>query len=293
MNRELFETSVGGLRVSGRLLRANQAGTPLVVLLHGGSYTSAYFDLPGHSLLETGAANGFSVLALDRPCYGDSDPIGEGPISFAANAEILDGAVQSASDSLDSPSPGVVLVGHSIGGAIALTIAARQPAWPLLGVSVTGIGDVAPSGVAEAWNSMPPGQPVTFTSEQRRQFMYGPDWTIDPGIVAAAEVSTAPIPLEELLEVVGGWIDALPEVAAEVRVPVHYALAEFDGLWIATAETVAGFAGRFTAAPSVESTLFGASGHNIDHHQLGGALHLAQLAFALRCAQEQNRPEAS
>jgi hypothetical protein len=74
---------------------------------------------------------------------------------------------------------------------------------------------------------------------------------------------------------------------------VHYALAEFDGLWVATAETVGGFAARFTAAPSVESTLFGASGHNIDHHRLGGALHLAQLAFALRCVQEQNRPEAS
>ncbi|MDX6511046.1 MAG: hypothetical protein QOE36_550, partial [Gaiellaceae bacterium] len=36
----------GGLRISGRLARAEGDG-PLVVCLHGGSYTSAYFDLPG------------------------------------------------------------------------------------------------------------------------------------------------------------------------------------------------------------------------------------------------------
>ncbi len=291
MSTQRFDVTTGGLRVSGRLAGPEGDG-PLLVCLHGGSYTSAYFDLPGHSLLELGRANGFPVLALDRPCYGESDAISDGPISFEANAEVLDGAIAAAWQTLEPKGPGVVLVGHSIGGAIALMVAARELSWPLLGVSVTGIGNVLPPGVAEAWHSMPPGVPVEFTMEQRRQFMYGPDWTFDPGVIAVAEASAAPIPLEELLEVVGGWIDAFPGVAAQVRVPVQYALAEYDGLWIATSETVAGFSDRFANAPVVESSLFGAAGHNIDHHRVGRALHLAQLGFALHCAGEDARPES-
>ncbi len=286
-----FEVTADGIRIAGRLSRSGDDEAPLIVALHGGSYTSAYFDIAGHSLLDIANANGFSVLALDRPCYGESDAISGLPISFEASAEILDTAIQAACDDL-KPRHGVVLCAHSIGGAIAVTLAARQPSWPLLGVSATGIGDVLPPGVAEAWNSMPPGQPVDFAIEQRRQFMYGPDSTFDPDVVNAAEVSAAPIPLEELLEVVGGWIDAFPAVAAEVRVPVQYVLAEYDGLWIADEATVDAFAAHFTSARFVESTLFRGAGHNIDHHHLGRALHLSQLAFALRCAGEQARPEA-
>ena len=44
------------------------------------------------------------------------------------------------------------------------------------------------------------------------------------------------------------------------------------------------FTARFTSAPSVETTLFQRSGHNIDHHRVGRALHLRQLAFAWQCA---------
>lgn len=289
MSTEQLDVTTSGMRLSGRLARSDGNG-PLLVCLHGGSYTSAYFDLPGYSLLELGQANGFPVLALDRPCYGNSDSISDREVSFDLNAEILDGAIDAAWQMLELPSPGVALVGHSIGGAIALMIAARQPSWPLLGVSATGIGNVLPPGVAEAWHSMPPGQPVEFAMEQRRQFMYGPDWTFDPAVVATAEVSAAPIPLEELLEVVGGWIDAFPDIAAQVRVPVQYALAEFDGLWIATDDTVREFSAQFSNAPLTDASLFRASGHNIDHHHTGRALHFAQVAFVLRCAAEQARP---
>ena len=61
--------------------------------LPGGSYTSAYFDVPGHSLLEIGRVNGFEVIALDRPGYGGSDPLPTGEVTFARNAELLDAAI--------------------------------------------------------------------------------------------------------------------------------------------------------------------------------------------------------
>lgn len=50
----------------------------VIVAIHGGGTTAVYFDCPGHpssSLLRSGAAAGFTVVALDRPGYGSSAPI--------------------------------------------------------------------------------------------------------------------------------------------------------------------------------------------------------------------------
>jgi pimeloyl-ACP methyl ester carboxylesterase len=63
----------GGLSGRHRLVDgALAAHTPLVVAIHGGTYTSAYFDVPGASLMERAAANGIPIVAPDRPGYVDS-----------------------------------------------------------------------------------------------------------------------------------------------------------------------------------------------------------------------------
>ena len=52
----------------------------VIVAIHGGGTTSVYFDCPGHpsySLLRSGAAAEFTVVALDRPGYGSSAPYPE------------------------------------------------------------------------------------------------------------------------------------------------------------------------------------------------------------------------
>ncbi|MEP7091945.1 MAG: hypothetical protein ABI776_17720, partial [Nocardioidaceae bacterium] len=48
---------------------------PLLVALHGGTYSSAYFEVAGGplgSFLELAGRNGFAVLTIDRPGYGES-----------------------------------------------------------------------------------------------------------------------------------------------------------------------------------------------------------------------------
>ena len=42
---------------------ARAAHAPLVVAIHGGTYSSAYFDVPGYSLLDRAAAVGIPILA--------------------------------------------------------------------------------------------------------------------------------------------------------------------------------------------------------------------------------------
>ena len=65
--------------------------------------------------------------------------------------------------------------------------------------------------------------------------------------------------------------------------PVHNALAEFDALWDSSPANVEQFAKLLTAAPFVDASIARATGHSIDHHILGHALHLRQLAFAEEC----------
>src|ERR1700689_2964580 len=69
------------------------AGLPLLVALHGGTYTSDYFAVaggPSGSFLDIAARNGFAVLTIDRPGYGESALIPEEENTFARQAEILD-----------------------------------------------------------------------------------------------------------------------------------------------------------------------------------------------------------
>ncbi|MFD4191914.1 alpha/beta fold hydrolase [Amycolatopsis thermoflava] len=260
-----------------------EAGTPLVVALHGGGNNSGYFDVPGHSLLEIGAATGFPMFALNRPGYGGSDPL-PAEASFAGSAEVLDAAIDTLWTEHGRGRPGVVLIAHSIGSAIAVHLATRHPRWPLLGISMHGIGDRSPAHIVDAWHAIPAGAPVELPAEQRRALLYGPAGTVDAGVVEAAKASVEPLPLAEMLEIVEEWPEDVAGLAAAVTVPVQYTLAEYDGLWVVDENRVETFAGYFTSAPWVDARLQAGAGHNLDHHRLSRALHLRQLAFACECA---------
>src|SRR6201998_3450061 len=68
----------------------------VIVAIHGGGTTSIYFDCPGHpesSFLRTGAAHGFTVVALDRPGYGSSAPYPEAVARPEQRVNLAYGAV--------------------------------------------------------------------------------------------------------------------------------------------------------------------------------------------------------
>ena len=54
MTTKALALDVDGHRITGISNETGADDLPLIVALPGGSYTSAYFDVPGHSLLETG-----------------------------------------------------------------------------------------------------------------------------------------------------------------------------------------------------------------------------------------------
>ncbi|MGW3863605.1 alpha/beta hydrolase [Streptomyces sp. NPDC005047] len=285
--RDLLTFEVDGHKITAlAAVPAELTGKPLIAALHGGTFTAHYFDVEGAgegSFLDVAAAHGYPVVAFDRPGYGGSTPLEPDANTFARHAELLGTALAQAVARLAADR--VFLVGHSIGGMIALMIAASAPGLPLIGVSATGMGAVIPSGgAAEALGSLPPDQTVDLPYEERDKVMFGPPHTYGAEGVRQAHGSYAPVPVRELVQAPAWPREHLPTVAPRVRVPVHNALAEFDALWSSGPENVARFAAMFTAAPFVDASVARGTGHCIDHHTLGHALHLRQLAFAEECA---------
>ena len=66
---------------------------PLVVALHGGTYTSRYFDIAGHSMMAQANALNLQFVALDRPGYGTTPLFAPDEASQVQNAAILSAAI--------------------------------------------------------------------------------------------------------------------------------------------------------------------------------------------------------
>lgn len=265
---------------------------PLLVALHGGTYTSAYFDVPGGplgSFVDIAGRNGFDVLSIDRPGYGRSSFLPEQDNTFARQAELLDAALTQLDDS--SPLGKVVLVGHSIGGMIALEIAARRPSWPLAGVSATGMGARNPEGgAAERLGGLPLSGVVDLPVADRDRVMFGPDGSFSEQARAAAHTSYAPVPFVELALAPRWAKERLAGVAQRVIVPVHNVLGEHDALWDTSDAARAEFVSMFDV--TVSASVAAGMGHSLDHHTSGASVHLQQLAFAYSCVVDSEQPLA-
>lgn len=284
MRRAPVTIDMEGRRLS---LRANRVerplpGAPAIVAIHGGGFTSAYFDLPGFSLLGRAEALGIPAVAIDRPGYGESGFRAEDELGHAANAAILEAAIGRLARDRFPARPGVVLVGHSIGGAIAIGIAARDPAW-LLGVAVSGVGLRNMPGDREMWQSLPETLFVGLPDAAKDAKMFGPPGTHEPDAPARSHAAGAPAPRRELIDIVTAWPRDAAALLARVAVPVHYRQGEGDALWQVDEGEVAGFTAACAAAPWHDGALVRDAGHCIDFHHPGAAFQLEQLAFALKC----------
>lgn len=262
-------------------------GTPLVVAIHGGTYTSAYFDVPGASLMAQAAAAGIPIVAPDRPGYVGSAILPPGAGTIRGQAKALTAALHDAWQRFGGGTSGMVLIGHSIGGAIAATIASEPDGLPIIGLAVSGVCMNTPAEHKPMWEQLPDVPIVEIPPEAKAQFMFGPPGSFEagmPGISTGAAGAGAP--KAELVDIVSTWSANAPSVLGRIAVPVHYRQAEADHLWICGQQEVDSFAQALRASPRVDAAMMGGTGHCIDFHHVGRSLQLQQLAFALQCAAE-------
>jgi pimeloyl-ACP methyl ester carboxylesterase len=257
----------------------------VVVALHGGAVTSAYFDQrtqPRQSLLRTGAALGFTVIALDRPGYGASAPYGDRvaaagsrlELAFATIEELLAGRSRGA---------GVFVMAHSIGCALAVAMAADERGRELLGLEIAGIG-LRPHAEADTFmGPLTRGELAAMGPAVRgnlRDVLWRPQHLYPPGAAAALPFSAAP---GYEGGDVRGWIGAFPGLAARVRVPVHYTLGDHERVWSSGPAALAEVAALFTASPRVTAVEQPDAGHNLSLGLSAMAYHLKVLSFAEEC----------
>jgi pimeloyl-ACP methyl ester carboxylesterase len=276
-----------GMTITGKRRPADKApvaaDVPLIIAIHGGTYTSEYFDIDGYSLLELAAGLGIPIVAIDRPGYRGSTAVDAGESIILKNAEVLDHVIAELWEAWGQGTCGVFLIGHSIGGAVVTAIAAGNPSWPLLGIAVSGCLLEVPAEARDGFNALPDILMIDLPTPMKDSVMFGPEWTYEKSMPAASYPSNSEIPRAELIDINNGWVGRVRSVAARVTVPVQSRQGEFDALWITDAQQVTDFGAAFTSSPRVDARLVANTGHCIDFHLASAGFQLGQLGFALEC----------
>lgn len=277
--------------LSGRFLRPASAPaprTPLVIALHGGTYSADYFDIPGASLFAQAQANGIPLIAPDRPGYMGSAQLPVAQMTLQGQARHLVQTLKDAWQRHGEGTSGIVLIGHSIGGAIAAHMAAElgddAGGIPLLGVALSGVCLRTPPEHKAQWAQLPDTPTVEMPLPVKDMMMFGPPGSFDQAMRMSSQAANAPAPKTELVDIVNNWEPQAFDVLGRISVPVHYRQAEADHLWIMSKAEVDGFAGALKRSPRVDAAMVRGTGHCMDFHHVGRALQLQQLAFALECA---------
>ncbi|QIS02149.1 alpha/beta fold hydrolase [Nocardia brasiliensis] len=270
----------GGITLSALLAQPYEAPRATIVALHGAGMSAGYFDGQATaevSLLSLGARLGYTVLAVDRPGYGHSSAqLREGQ-SQAAQARTVRHALAGFAAENDLGA-GILLLGHSFGGMLALRLAAVAFGTArLLGVDISGCGHRY-------------ARQLFQLGDARRRSLrgWGPPRLYPLATFRASAAIVAPTPVLELAEA-PRWPMVFPRVAAKVAVPVRCTFAEHEGLWRQDPNTVRDMAARFTGAPCVAVERQAGAGHNISLSWAARAYHLRVLGFLEDCLHADDR----
>jgi pimeloyl-ACP methyl ester carboxylesterase len=274
----IIDTRIASIAAYASLSTA-RPGRPLIVAIHGGCFTARYFDSPGFSLREMAAAEGFGVILLDRPGYGKSRYKIQSPHILHDNVTALSEAIATLWRESEATASGIYLVGHSIGGALALMMSAAARDWPLAAVAVSGIGDMQPEAIKRYFAGLPDTPFLEITREMLVDLFFAPGAASEAALDSMG-AATVPAIVEEVREIYGVWMPQALATLRAIREPVQFIFAEFEVLWQADAHARARVAAALDNAARRDVRIFPGVGHCIDFHPEGRTYHRQILDFA-------------
>jgi pimeloyl-ACP methyl ester carboxylesterase len=279
---------VDGVPMSALVAEAAQPRA-VVVALHGGGTTAAYFDCPGHpslSLLRTGAALSFTVIALDRPGYGSSAPYPEAMAQPEQRVQLAYGAVDRILGERPSGA-GLFVMAHSNGCELALRMAADSRGEELLGIEMAGTGLHYHPAAREVLKTASP----THRPPGLRELLWHPAELYPPEVLGGLTNAATGAPYEAAM--VTDWPRRdFPKLAGRVRVPVQFSVAEHEKVWQSDPAALAEIAAMFSAAPQLTFNEQPAAGHNLSLGYSAADYHEKVFAFAQQCVATQADLEA-
>ncbi len=251
----------------------------VIVAIHGGATSAAYFDCPGHpglSLLRSAAAKGCTAIALDRPGYGASAFYHEDMAETGMRVGYALGAVDKILGE-SARGAGLFLLAHSAGCELGLRMAVDERATDVLGVELAGTG-LRYSAEAKAVISQ-----ATATSRPAglRDLLWEPTDLYPPEVLTGG-LSAPGAPYEA--DVTANWPRRdFVDVAARVTVPVEFSVADHERVWESTPEAITDIAALFTSSPRVVVNEMPDSGHNLSVGLNAEAYHQRVLSFVEEC----------
>jgi pimeloyl-ACP methyl ester carboxylesterase len=269
---------VDGVPMSGLVAPADEPAA-VVVAFHGGASTAAYFDCPGHpelSLLRTGAAKGYTMVALDRPGYGSSAPYPDAMADPDQRVALTRGAI----DKMLGHNPrgaGLFFLGHSAGCELAVRMATDETADDVLGLELAGTGVQYHPSTAEILK--------TATATQRPTGLRDVLWQpaeLYPDDVLSGMTNSSGGALYEV-GMTRSWPQHFPALAARVRVPVQFTVAEHERVWRSDPEMLAKIGAMFTSSPRFVTNEQADTGHNLSLSLRAAAYHATVLSFVEEC----------
>lgn len=228
------------------------------------------------------ARRGIPTLLIDRPGYGGSAMPGLGS-AIESSVEAIGALVAHLRTYFQvHANRRLALVGHSFGGAIALSYAARGSAESVAAICLSGLGDRA----SQAYLDELKRRTAESSDELSPYWFFGPGRTFDRHGVTALRPATEPQRLNEVQEVAFLWPTLWPSVAEEIRCPVHFRLAEYERIWQTSPDDLTRISAQLKHAPHIDAAILPDGGHLYEAHLRGHELVAAQLDFVQHCARQ-------
>ncbi|GAB9469794.1 hypothetical protein Gpo141_00007061 [Globisporangium polare] len=273
---------------NGDVFRTYRAGTqgPHVVLFHGGGYTSMTWCLVTALLKEH-----YVVHAIDFRGHGATRTSSDADLAIDTLVQDMVDVIaqiipEPSAESSEAEKPQTVIVGHSLGGAVAVRVAASQKVLSLVGVTVIDVVEGTAIASLGHMHAILDKRPSRF-----RSYKDAITWSLHSNTVRNPEAANVSIPSQLTRQEDGsltwrtdlksssqywrGWFVGLSEQFVSLPVAKILVLAGSDRL--DTALVRAQMMGKF------ELRLLYGSGHVIQE-DCPDQMAMAIQEFCSRCA---------